>query len=259
MIPNNRKSIAILPIVLIQLFCLFSQRTNAQHQIAETDTSLHYLSTFYNDGNLVLDGRYVYVHDTMNAPGMLVYENAENYDSTRMQKLEEGKFIRNRADKKRKGYYLVEYHLGDLVGKRYDFDRKGNLISTYGRYPKLKDSVFNGGQVIRYDKKQRISSIEYILFAEDQTNEYYWNYIAYNEDGNLVYYVYDNELADIRTTKKWNAKGELIYDHLHTPTEYHDMTWSKNRKKLKVRVKENGEWVTKYYKNDQLVKEKKGY
>ncbi len=257
MIPNNRKSISLIPIVLLQLMFLFSQRATAQYQISETDTSLHYLSTFYNEGNLVLDGRYVYVLDSLNSFGGFIYEKAENYDSTRMQKVEEGKFMHNRTDKKKDGYYLTEYHLGDLVGKKYGFDRKGNLLLTMCRYPKINDSVFNGSQIIRYDKKQRVYSIEYILFKEDQTNSYYWNFLQYNKKGKLVYYVYDDEKLNIHITKKYNDEGELISDYLRTPVAFYDMKWSKNKKRLKMETKENGVWMTRYYKNDILVKEKK--
>lgn len=251
--------------ILSFLLTLFIFSGNAQvHQLNETDTSLHYKSTFYHNNEISLNGYYVYVFDTLTYyfSDTSEYYDFKNYrfsekiDSTKMQRVIHGRYRFEVHEKKREGYYLAEYKGGVLVGKRYDFDEKGNLISTFARYPKIRDSIFKGSQRINYDKNQRIKSIEYFRFNEDQDNTFFWYDIYYNEKGILKYCSYYNDKEWTSYHSSYSDSGELISEYKRTPKESYEKKWSRNGKKLKTEVYENRERIIRIYKNDVLIREK---
>jgi len=256
---------------LILFGVLLSLSVQSQHSLSETDTSINYQDIFYKDGKLDLDGYYVFVFDTIEyySGDSLTYYDFQRFnygpeiDSNKMFKLWHGKWkIDYEVEKgfiikwKRKYHYLGRYEGGYLQSKKYDFNDKGQLISTLKRYPKIKSETYQGTQLILYDKFGNISSIHYNRFISDEDLTFYWYDLYYDKNGNLTYYSLEDERRDISEHSKFNKQGELIEYYKRTPDEWIDKKWSRNRKRLKVIEYNVGSKTIKKYRDDKLVKEK---
>lgn len=242
-----------------------------QHYLSETDTSINYKDIFYKGGQLDLDGYYVYVIDTVDyySGASTTYYDFQKFnygpeiDSNKMFKVWHGKWKIDYEVKKgfiikrkREYYYLGRYEGGYLQSKKYDFNDKGRLISTLKRYPKIKSVIYQGTQLILYDKFGNISSIHYNRFIQDEDLTFYWYDLYYDKKGNLTYYTFIDDKLDTNEHCKYNEHGELIEFYKRTPKEWIDKKWSRNRNRLKVIEYKVGSKTIKKYHNGELVKEK---
>lgn len=247
-------------ISLIFLFFVFSLSASAQHEIIETDTSLNYKDTFYTNGQLNVSSYYKYFDSTINMNRVVAKDlfdsNIKNIDTSKIVLLKEGTWRIYYQKKSKRYYYLAHYKDDELIGKRYDFNSKGKLISTFARYPKIKDSIFNGSQIINYDKKGRITSIKYIKFIENQTNLFYWHYLIFNKSGKLKRFSLLDESKNKTRFITYSNDGQIIKDYKRDETEWYDKEWNKKRTKLKEEVHEKGKTIIRIYLNNNLIREK---
>lgn len=247
-------------ISLILLFIIFSWLARAQHEIIETDTTLNFKETFFTNGQLNVSPYYKYFDSTINmyrvVPKVLLESNIKNIDTTKILLLREGTWRIDYQKKRKKYYYLAQYKDDELIGKRYDFDSKGRLISTFKRYPRVNDSIFNGSQIIEYDEKGWIKSIEYIQFNEDQTPLFYWNTLRYNKFGVLVHYSFTDESQNKTRFITYSNNGQIIKDYKRDETEWYDKKWNKKRTKMREEVHMKDKTIIRVYRNNNLIKEK---
>lgn len=246
-------------ILLIILFIIFSWFARAQHEIIETDTSLNYKETFYTNGQLNVSPYYKYFDSTINMKRVVAKDlfesNIKNSDTSKIVLQREGTWRIDYQKKRKKCYYLAQYKDDELIGKRYDFNSKGRLISTLARYPIIKDSIFNGSQIINYDKKGRITSIKYIQFVEDQTNLFYWHYLRFNKSGKLIGFSLLDESKNKTRFITYSNDGQIIKDYKRDETEWYDKKWNKKRTKLREEVHEKDKTIIRVYRNNNLIKE----
>lgn len=241
---------------LTLLLILISTHSFSQdpHEISETDTTLDYKTRFYKNGVLDLNGYLIYKSDSISyfSNDSIPYQDTLGTDD-----LKDGKWIQNYLLKKKSYYSLTEYEGTFLVGKRYDFRKDGTLYSTFKRYPAIKDSTFNGSQIIYYDKKGNyITRIEYILFNQDETNLFFWYTIYYSSEGKLSYFSYENEKAGMNHSISYNKKGEMIREHIRNSTEWTTKKWNSRRTKLKLTEQKKDATIISTYRNEKLVRKK---
>lgn len=241
--------------------CFFiSLFASTQHELKDIDTTLNYKKVFYRNDSLILHPYYKY-YDSITYRTYIVTkekfeENIGNLDTSKIQLLREFTW-KNEYKKKNKSYYYLAYYKDDILkGKRYDFNSKDRLISTFKNYPKIKDSIFNGSQIINYDKKGRITSVKYIQFNKDQTFLFYWNYLSYNKSGVLTSYSYVDEEKNKTRFITYSKNGEIIKDYKRDETEWYNKKWNKKKTKLKEEVHLKNQRLIRIYRNNILIKEK---
>lgn len=240
------------------MFIFISLFASSQHELKDIDTTIHYKKVFYKNDSLILYPYYEYYDSTTYRTYILTKEKFEekigNIDTSKIQLLKRGTWKIDYLRKKKKYYYLANYDNDILIGKRYDFNSKDRLISTFTTYPKIKDSIFNGSQIINYDKKGRITSVEYIQFIEDQTFLFYWNYLSYNKSGVLTYYSYVDEEKNKTRFITYSKNGEIIKDYKRDEKEWYSKKWNKKRTKLKEEVHLKNQRLIRIYRNNILIK-----
>lgn len=232
----------------------------AQHKLNETDTSLHYYETFYEKGELKLVSLYKCFDSLKNQLYTISKEqfdlNVDNIDIARILLQKHGTWKIEYENNGKKYYYLANYRDDLLIGKRYDFNSKGKLISTFTRYPKIKDSVYHGSQIIEYDKRGKIKLIRYIQFDEDRSQLSYWYWLSYYSDGTLKYYSFEDEANNMSRFIWYSKKGEITRDYKRDALEWYDRKWNRRKTLLKEELHLDKKRIRRTYRNGRLIKER---
>lgn len=241
-------------------FNLIAFLSFSQHELTDTDTSVNYKNIYYKSDTLSIRPMYAFFDSTIKAYNYvektaITKEFIAKYDTTKVKLLKHGYWKVEFLVKNKPQYILAYYELDLPIGKGYQFNSNNQLISTLYRYPKIKDSIYNGFQEIFY-KKGVINSIEYRKFNEDEDLSFYWYSLRYNKAGHLTYYSYYDEKNNISKNCSYNKRGEIVNEYFRTPSVWYEKNWLQNRKKVKiVEHNKNGKTI-KIYRNGILLKEK---
>ena len=243
-------------LLTISFFSLFGQE-----ELNDIDTVLDYRERFYNSGQLDVQNSMLDLNSNNIVPANQK-KSSTNNDSSQLEYQKHGLWIEyfdkkwNECDSSEHYYFrLGEYDSGYYTGKTYDFNKKKELVRTYLRYPKMKDSIFEGVREIKYEDGN-ITKVEYHLFNQDRSPLFFWHTSYYNKDGILTSYSFTNEAQNRTRFISYSKDGQVIKDYKRDEIEWHDKKWNKKRTRLKEEVYIKGKKIIRVYKNDNLVKEK---
>jgi len=232
---------------LMKLFSLFvlvieSTFVWAQQPLSACDTTQDWNERFYKNGQLALNGYYVYL-DSSGYYDWTMFDFDPLIDSTKMERVQHRKWIEyfdkkwQPTDSSNQYYYcLCEFSGGYAKGKVYYFKKNGKLIQSALRYPNYSDEEFNGVRRIYYTKKDVIESIYYNRFTEDSLKGFYYNSSFYYTNGQLASYSLNDEFNNRYESLKYNKKGLCTYElKLNNVDHYTIKRRKRGRKVIEVR------------------------
>lgn len=245
---STMKKYIVTILTVTSFFLLFGQE-----ELKDIDTILDYRERFYPNGQLEVENSLLNINSN---------ESSASNDSSQLQYVKHGLWIEyfdkkwNECDSSEHHYFrLGEYDSGYFTGKTYDFTKNKEIVRTYLRYPKIKDTIFEGVREIKYEDG-KIAKIEYHLFNQDQSQLFFWHYSYYNKNGVLTSYSYTNEAQNLTRFITYSKDGQVIKDYKRDEIEWYDKKWNKRRTRLKEEVYLKGKKIVRVYKNNKLVKEK---
>ena len=185
----------------------------SQQPLSEIDTIQDWQERFYKNGQLALNGYYVY-RDSSGYYDWTIYDFDASIDSTKMERIQHGKWILyydkkwQPTDSSNQYYYrLAEFRGGAKEGKVYYFKKNGKLIYNRSMSPNYDDTLFYGYRTINYTKNGTIESIYYNRYSEDSTKGFYYNRSFYYANGQLESYALIDDYNNRTEYLKYNKKG----------------------------------------------------
>lgn len=190
----------------------------SQQSISEIDTIQDWQERFYKNGQLALNGYYVYL-DSSGYYDWTEYDYDASIDSTKMVRVKHGKWIeyynkkKQPTDSSNQYYYrLDEFRGGATIGKLYCFKKNGKLAYSSLIYPKYEDSIFDGYRTIHYTQNGTIEFIKYSRFDRDSLRGFYYNSYFYYANGQLETHSLNDDFNNRYESLKYNKKGFCTYE-----------------------------------------------
>lgn len=234
-----------MKIVTTLLFSTFIFLVLGQQQLKDLDTTLDYKERFYKNGQLITTNLWRYVDPNGRAIAAEDILLNPQLDTSKMQREPHGLWVEyfdkkwNPIDSSNHYYRLLcQYNCGYTVGKVYYF-KKDEIMYTALRYPKLKDSVFDGFRKIVYEKG-KILWVEYSLFSDDSLKKKYYNMAYYYPTGQLKSHNLSDDHNYQYESTKYNRAGLCIYELKHNRKESYLIKRKRKGNKEIIDVRENG-------------------
>lgn len=216
-----------------------------QESLSVIDTTFDYQERFYINNVLVVNNNTVYI-DSINTYTFEQVQTDSVLDTNNLERVKNGLWIEyfdkkwNECESSKHYYYrLGEYDLGYTTGKIYYFNKKGEIVKTALRYPKVNDSIFEGVRKITYDKGI-ITWVEYQRFTEDSLKGFYANLCSYYPNGKIKTYALVDDFNNNHHSLKYNKEGLCTYELRLNNKESFSVKRKRNGKKEIIQTKENG-------------------
>ena len=234
-----------MKIITTLLFSTLVFLVFCQQQLKDLDTTLDYKERFYKNGQLITTNLWRYI--SPNGLSIAAEDISLNpqLDTSKMEREPHGLWVEY-FDKKwnpvdSSNYYyrlLCQYNCGYTAGKVYYF-QKDEIMYIGLRYPKLKDSVFNGFRKTTYHKA-KILSVEYSLFSDDSLKNKYYNMAYYYPNGQLKSYNLSDDHNYQYESTKYNKAGICTYELKHNRNESYLIKRKRNGRKEIIEARKNG-------------------
>lgn len=232
-----------------------------QESLSVVDTTFDYQERFYLNNKLVVTNTILYI-DSINTYTREQIQSNSKIDTNYLERVKNGLWIEyfdkkwNECDSSKYYYYrLGEYDFGYTTGKIYYFNKDRKIVKTALRYPKMKETIFEGVRKITYENG-KISWIEYQRFTEDSIKGLYVNLYNYYPNGKIKGYAFIDDFNNNHCSLKYNMDGLCTYELQINQNESFLVKRKRKGKKEIIEIKENG-ISTKIVKIDGEEKKRK--
>ncbi len=255
-IPSIMKLVCSIFLVMVVL------SGNSQPQLSEIDTVLDYKSRFFRNDTLLAANEYVFWDSTFGWFSTHRPNQIKRLDVSKPHL--NGLWIHyydkkwNDSDSNNFAFYeLTQYSFGRWIKKSFTFNKKHELLFSEEPYPIFENEVFNGYLKLSY-QNGAVCSAEYKQWEEDIFKNFHFNFTQFYNDGSIRSFSFLDD-ANYRYRSIINDKsGFCTYDLKLDKDESYRIERKKNGTRIKeiVHIKEDGQGVVIFKKNDEVVRKK---
>jgi hypothetical protein len=216
-----------------------------QESLSAVDTTFDYQERFYENNKLIVTNTILYI-DSINTYTLEQIQSNSKIDTNHLERVKNGLWIEyfdkkwNECDSSKYYYYrLGEYDFGYTTGKIYYFNKDREIVKTALRYPKMKDTIFEGVRKTTYDNGT-ITWIEYQRFTEDSLKGLYVNLCNYYPNGKIKTYALSDDFNNNHHSLKYNKQGLCTYELRLNRNE--SFRVKKEEKRQKRNNRTQGKW-----------------